>query len=96
MNSPSGLWNLPRSPFERSYSFFITQTLRLDDLDFRGDEELGDQGGEVGHDPFDFGAAAGEACDGGRAGEDERGDLFGEAFHVEAGLAADADAGVSD
>ena len=39
------------------------KTSRLDDLDFWGDEGFGDQGGEVGHDLFDFGAAAGEACD---------------------------------
>ena len=64
--------------------------LCLDDLDFWGDEGFGDQGGEVGHDLFDFGAAAGEACDGWRAGEDERGDLFGKAFDVGFVLASDS------
>ena len=50
--------------------------LRLDDLYLHFDQRVWYQGGEVGHDIFDLWAAAGEACDGGRAGEDERGDLL--------------------
>jgi len=67
------------------------QTSRLKDIDFGLDQRLRDEGGEVGHYFFDLWAAAGEACDAGRAGEDERGDLFGKAFNVGFVLTANAD-----
>lgn len=67
-------------------------TLRLDDIDLCLDQRFRDQSREVGHDFFHLWAAAGEAGDGGWAGEDERSDLFGEAFDIGAVVAADADA----
>lgn len=52
---------------------------------------LGDEGGEVRHDLLDLRAAAGKACDGGRAGQDERCDLFREPLNVRLALPANAD-----
>lgn len=39
------------------YNITDDTPLRLNDFDFWGNEGFGDEGGEVGHDFFDFGAA---------------------------------------
>lgn len=78
--------------YPNGYRIAMSFFLSLDDVDFCFDQGFWDESGEVGHYFFDLWAAAGEACDGGRAGEDERGDLFGEAFDVGTVLAADGDA----
>lgn len=52
---------------------------------------LGDEGGEVRHYLLDLRAAAGKAGDGGRAGQDERRDLFREPLNVGLALPANAD-----
>ena len=65
--------------------------LRLDDLYLCFNQRLRNEGREIGHYFFDFRAAAGEACDGRRAGQDQRRDLFSETFDICLVLSTNAD-----